>query len=338
MDLSQSNLDHYALNPDGGLPTAGPPAPTPAEAEADAIADRNLRALQAYCSYLSETPDAPLGPATEENLERTTAPFPPLSEALGVGGVAPTGYASGGPGEEAPFAHSAGGDIHGRMPGIEPPRGWSVSEAPLRYNVDREIDRGMRAQAHHHAPMASLADNLRNPMLHAPGQYDALFMSGANLPTTFSRSFGFNGPFFEPRTPDTVKGVFMTAVKTEIQRIISVQRGVVAYQQAINSREHHIFRPEFLVGQNTGIVVAMNHLDNFRVHMKIVEEEVEKIQDENRDVDPELFRALVTTQRWVARTRAALMHAYIFYKLNIVMARYNRDVGDLNWSSTNLLA
>ncbi|KAK4943978.1 hypothetical protein LTR10_016498 [Elasticomyces elasticus] len=136
----------------------------------------------------------------------------------------------------------------------------------------------------------------------------------------FECAFGFTGTFQEPCAPLKSKGAFLVALKAEIEGIGKIQSGLQAYQHAINSRKYHIFSTRFLIGQNTATIVTLDQLDQIVLHLKRIEEEVQKIEYEETEVEQELFDAFRDAQPWVARTRAILIHSHVFYKINFVLA------------------
>lgn len=136
----------------------------------------------------------------------------------------------------------------------------------------------------------------------------------------FECAFGFTGTFQEPSAPPKSQGAFLTALTAEIDGIGKIQAGLQAYQHAINSRKHHTFSTRFLIGQNTATIITLDQLDQVIVHLKKVEEEVQKIEHEDTEVQQELFEAFKHARPLVARTRAILIHSHVFYKINFVLA------------------
>ncbi|KAI1617539.1 hypothetical protein EDD36DRAFT_424391 [Exophiala viscosa] len=136
----------------------------------------------------------------------------------------------------------------------------------------------------------------------------------------FECAFGFTGLFQEPSAPPKAKAAFLVALKAEIEGIGKIQSGLQAYQLAINSRKYHTFSTRFLIGQNTATIITLDQLDQIVLHLKKVEEEVQKIEHEDTEVEQGLFEAFRHAQPWVARTRAILIHSHVFYKINFVLA------------------
>ncbi|KIW22971.1 uncharacterized protein PV07_11211 [Cladophialophora immunda] len=139
-------------------------------------------------------------------------------------------------------------------------------------------------------------------------------------PFGFVCAFGFTGSFDEPSAVPRTKGAFLDAIRGEIEGIGMTQRGLQAYQNAINSRKYHTFSTKFLIDQNTATVITLDQLDQITTHLKKVEEEVQQIENEDEEVKDELMEAFRHAQPWVMRTRAILRHCHVFYKLNFVLA------------------
>jgi hypothetical protein len=134
-------------------------------------------------------------------------------------------------------------------------------------------------------------------------------------------AWGFTGRFKEPEAPPTNKAAFLTALKTEIRGIGTIQVAMQAYQHSINSRQHHTFSVDFLIHQNTAVIVTLDQLDQISAHLRDIEEEVLRIEEEDVKINEELYTAFQQTQTWVARARAIIRHSHVFYKINYVLSK-----------------
>ncbi|KAJ9615574.1 hypothetical protein H2200_001649 [Cladophialophora chaetospira] len=146
-----------------------------------------------------------------------------------------------------------------------------------------------------------------------------------NLPE-FECAFGFSGNVDEPDAIPETKAAFITAVKAEIEIIRGLQKGLQSYQAAINSRDYHSFSTDFLINQNTAVVISIDQLDQINAHLRQVQEEVETYTDDET-VKKESLDALRQVQPWVMRTRAILRHCHVFYKINFVLASEKKSTG-----------
>jgi flagellar biosynthesis/type III secretory pathway chaperone len=140
-------------------------------------------------------------------------------------------------------------------------------------------------------------------------------------PFEFVCAWGFTGKFNAPEAPPTTKTGFLTALKTEIRGIGTIQTAMQAYQRAINSREFHTFSVEFLIHQNTAVVVTLDQLDQITHHLKRVEKAVTATEGEDGEVDEGLYEAFQQVQPWISRARAIIRHSHVFYKINYVLVR-----------------
>lgn len=159
---------------------------------------------------------------------------------------------------------------------------------------------------------AATFDNAKDVRPELPAAYKRRF--------TFDCAFGFTGSFDEPEAPPKTKIAFLDALVAEMDLVEKVQAGLQSYQHAINSRKHHTFEPDFLIGQNTATIITLDQLDQIRAHLKEVKEEVDKIEQDDVDIKDELFEAFGHARPWVARSRAILVHSHVFYKINFVLA------------------
>ena len=143
----------------------------------------------------------------------------------------------------------------------------------------------------------------------------------------FECAFGFFGAVGTPEVIPETKDAFITAVRAEIEVIGEVQKGMQSYQTAINSRKHHTFSTEFLINQNTAIVISIDQLDQVAAHLKKVKKKVETIEDEDGTVKKEFLDAFKQAQPWVLRMRAILRHCHVFFKVNFVLASEKQSTG-----------
>ncbi|KAK5467864.1 hypothetical protein LTS15_000837 [Exophiala xenobiotica] len=186
----------------------------------------------------------------------------------------------------------------------------SENTMTLRNKIDDELQAFVLAQeTPQHLPQVK-ADDIPTEIAATP----------SNRRFTFECAFGFTGSFDEPAALPKTKGAFLAALKTEIDGIARIQHGLQAYQHAINSRKYHTFTTDFLIGQNTATIITMDQLDQIEAHLVEVQEEVQRIENDDTEVEHELFEAFRHAQPWVARTRAILIHSHVFYKINFVLA------------------
>lgn len=136
----------------------------------------------------------------------------------------------------------------------------------------------------------------------------------------FECAFGFSGALDEPAVVPKTKAAFVTAIEGEIEGIGMIQRGLISYQNAINSRKHHTFSTAFLINQNTSTIITLDQLDQIAVHLKKVEEEAHAIEEDDDEIKDELMDSFKHAQPWIMRTRAILRHCHVFYKINFVLA------------------
>ncbi len=136
----------------------------------------------------------------------------------------------------------------------------------------------------------------------------------------FECAFRFCGSVDEPENIPDTKDAFITAISAEVEVISGIQKGLISYQTAINSRKYHTFSTEFLIDENTAIIVTLDQLDQVTAHLNKVEKEVAAIEDGNEKVGEELLDGFRQGQPSVMRTRAILRHSHVFYKINFVLA------------------
>ena len=104
--------------------------------------------------------------------------------------------------------------------------------------------------------------------------------------------------------------------------IAFVDRAVINYQTEINSRGHHKFKGDFLHHQNAGCIQTLEQLDEIKVHIDEVIEEINSfLGDDEVELKERLTQAYFHALPWVKRTRRLVSEAHIFYKLNYVLGR-----------------
>ncbi|KIW47765.1 uncharacterized protein PV06_00428 [Exophiala oligosperma] len=185
------------------------------------------------------------------------------------------------------------------------PTGTEVNDGTLKLNktLDHKLSNYLESET---------IDNAKEITKELPPAYKRRF--------AFDCAFGFTGSFDEPEAPPKTKGAFLDALIAEMDLVGKVQAGLQAYQHAINSRKHHTFQPDFLIGQNTATIITLDQLDQISAHLEEVKEEVDRMERDDADIKDELFDAFRHAQPWVARTRAILVHSHVFYKINFVLA------------------
>jgi hypothetical protein len=136
----------------------------------------------------------------------------------------------------------------------------------------------------------------------------------------FQCAFGFSGAVDKPADIPRRKDAFAIALRAELEAISGIQRGLQSYQAAINSEKYHTFRTEFLVDQNTAIVITIDQLEQIAAHLRKLKKNAEAIDEDKGEIKEELVNAFRQVQPWVMRSRAILRHCHVFYKINFVLA------------------
>lgn len=131
--------------------------------------------------------------------------------------------------------------------------------------------------------------------------------------------FGFTGKLDAPAAIPGTKAKFLDAVRGEIATVGFVQNGLNSYITAINSGDYHAFSAEFLRDQNGATHKTIGQLFQISRNLEDVAREVACLEGDFSEVKFELREAFAHAQPWVQRTRAILVSAHVFYKINYVL-------------------